>query len=79
MVQRRLLLPASAHAHIRELIPGFGLGAEVTEKVAGVVHAFWMALVLAGRGGSGGGGGGGGGEVVLIGDAGYNRLFRLRL
>ena len=25
MVQRRLLLPASAHAHIRELIPGFGL------------------------------------------------------
>lgn len=49
----------------------------MTEKVAGVVHAFWMALVLAGRGGSGGGGGGG--EVVLTRDAGYNRLFRLRL
>jgi len=49
----------------------------MTEKVAGVVRASRVALVLVGRGGSGGGGGGG--EVVLIGDAGYNRLFRLRL
>ena len=72
-VQRRFLLPASSYAHTRRSVGGFWpKGVEMAEKV---VHAS--------RGGPGGGGvrggGGGGGKVVLIGDAGYSRLFRPRL
>ena len=75
-VQRRFRLPASSYAHTRGLVPGFwSKGVETAEKVAEVVRAS--------RGGAGGGGErggcGGGGKVVLIGDAGYSRLFRPRL
>ncbi|KAG0133876.1 cytochrome P450 [Tuber indicum] len=39
-VQRKLLLPAFSHAHIKGLVPGFwSKGVEMTEKVAEVVRA----------------------------------------
>ncbi|CUS11563.1 unnamed protein product [Tuber aestivum] len=39
-MQRKLLLPAFSHAHIKALVPGFwSKGMEMTEKVAAVVRA----------------------------------------
>jgi len=71
--QGRFLLPAPSYAHTRGLVPGvWSKGVEMAWKV-----------VRASRDGAGSGRergrGGGGGKVVLIGDAGYSRLFRLRL
>ena len=71
--QGRFLLPASSYAHTRGLVPGvWSNGVEVAWKV-----------VRASRDGAGSGEkrgrGGGGGKVVIIGDAGYSRLFRPRL
>jgi len=54
-MQRKLLLPAFSHAHIKGLVPGFwSKGIEMTEKVAEVVRA------------SRSGASGGGGEGVVV-------------
>jgi len=65
-VQRKLL--AAFHANIKGLVPGvWSKGVEMTEKVAEVVRA------------SRSGARSGGGEVALISNAGYDRLFQLRV
>ena len=66
-VQRKLLLSDFSHARIRKLVPGFSSkGVEITEKVAEVVGSPERCRRCWWRW-----------EVVLICDAGYDRLFRL--